>query len=140
MWSLCLYMFLFKKKVCLYIFKWNFLSNTTSFNNKTMKQRWKFEGIEKCDVMVYTKIFLKFPDMFWPSGPEMEFFIYAHERRGYYTFWQVCYKFSFIAASWCISLYFVCILSLFCFSHLWIEDVHISISLASNRHWICSFI
>ncbi|KAK7334648.1 hypothetical protein VNO80_26409 [Phaseolus coccineus] len=50
--------------------------------------RWKLEAIEKCDVMVYTKIFLKFPYKFWPSGPEKEFFIYAHERRGYYTFWQ----------------------------------------------------
>ncbi|RDY04287.1 Polyamine oxidase 1, partial [Mucuna pruriens] len=51
-------------------------------------RRWKLEAIEKCDVMVYTKIFLKFPHKFWPSGPEKEFFIYAHERRGYYTFWQ----------------------------------------------------
>ncbi|XWS32512.1 hypothetical protein CRYUN_Cryun23aG0164400 [Craigia yunnanensis] len=50
--------------------------------------RWKMEAIEKCDVMVYTKIFLKFPYKFWPCGPEKEFFIYAHERRGYYTFWQ----------------------------------------------------
>ncbi|KAK9700295.1 hypothetical protein RND81_08G230100 [Saponaria officinalis] len=50
--------------------------------------RWKTEAIDKCDVMVYTKIFLKFPYMFWPSGQEKEFFIYAHERRGYYTFWQ----------------------------------------------------
>lgn len=50
--------------------------------------RWKTEAIEKCDVMVYTKIFLKFPYRFWPSGPEKEFFIFAHERRGYYTFWQ----------------------------------------------------
>uniref|UniRef100_A0A803LC14 Amine oxidase domain-containing protein n=1 Tax=Chenopodium quinoa TaxID=63459 RepID=A0A803LC14_CHEQI len=50
--------------------------------------RWKTEAIEKCDVMVYTKIFLKFPSKFWPSGVEKEFFIYAHERRGYYTFWQ----------------------------------------------------
>ncbi|KAL9231246.1 hypothetical protein vseg_006497 [Gypsophila vaccaria] len=49
---------------------------------------WKTEAIDKCDVMVYTKIFLKFPYMFWPSGQEREFFIYAHERRGYYTFWQ----------------------------------------------------
>ena len=38
--------------------------------------------------MVYTKIFLKFPHKFWPCGPGKEFFIYAHERRGYYTFWQ----------------------------------------------------
>ncbi|XVF79652.1 hypothetical protein PTKIN_Ptkin15bG0006100 [Pterospermum kingtungense] len=50
--------------------------------------RWKTEAIKKCDVMVYTKIFLKFPYKFWPSGPGKEFFIYAHERRGYYTFWQ----------------------------------------------------
>ncbi|KAJ8747044.1 hypothetical protein K2173_011310 [Erythroxylum novogranatense] len=50
--------------------------------------KWKTEAIQKCDVMVYTKIFLKFPHKFWPCGPEKEFFIYAHERRGYYTFWQ----------------------------------------------------
>lgn len=56
--------------------------------NKILKQRWKLEAFKKCDVMVYTKIFLKFPYKFWPSGPEKEFFIYAHERRGYYTFWQ----------------------------------------------------
>lgn len=42
--------------------------------------------------MVYTKVFLKFPRKFWPCGPEKEFFIYAHERRGYYTFWQVNFK------------------------------------------------
>ncbi|XP_044490584.1 polyamine oxidase 1 isoform X2 [Mangifera indica] len=53
-----------------------------------LNKRWKMEAIEKCDVMVYTKIFLKFPYKFWPCGPEKEFFIYAHERRGYYTFWQ----------------------------------------------------
>ncbi|KAK4540642.1 hypothetical protein RGQ29_031826 [Quercus rubra] len=39
-------------------------------------------------LMVYTKIFLKFPHKFWPCGPGKEFFMYAHERRGYYTFWQ----------------------------------------------------
>ncbi|KAF7824581.1 polyamine oxidase 1-like [Senna tora] len=50
--------------------------------------RWKSEAIEKLDLIVYTKIFLKFPYKFWPSGPEKEFFIYAHDRRGYYTFWQ----------------------------------------------------
>ncbi|GMN53638.1 hypothetical protein TIFTF001_022766 [Ficus carica] len=50
--------------------------------------RWKTEAIHQCDVMVYTKIFLKFPYKFWPCGPGKEFFIYAHERRGYYTFWQ----------------------------------------------------
>ncbi|GAB4828060.1 polyamine oxidase1, flavin-containing amine oxidoreductase [Ancistrocladus abbreviatus] len=50
--------------------------------------RWKIEAIKKCDVIVYTKIFLKFPYKFWPCGPGKEFFIYAHDRRGYYTFWQ----------------------------------------------------
>ncbi|XP_073307272.1 polyamine oxidase 1 [Primulina huaijiensis] len=50
--------------------------------------RWKTEAIASCEIMVYTKVFLKFPSKFWPSGPGKEFFIYAHERRGYYTFWQ----------------------------------------------------
>lgn len=70
-----------------------------SMMNKIMKQRWKLEAIEKCDVMVYTKIFLKFPYRFWPCGPEKEFFMYAHEQRGYYTFWQVCLKFSLMVVS-----------------------------------------
>ncbi|XP_059651025.1 polyamine oxidase 1-like [Cornus florida] len=61
-------------------------SNLISF--RPPLPRWKMEAIEKCDVMVYTKIFLKFPYKFWPCGPEKEFFIYADERRGYYTFWQ----------------------------------------------------
>ncbi|XP_052211585.1 polyamine oxidase 1-like [Diospyros lotus] len=60
----------------------NLISVTPPFPN------WKLEAIEKCDVMVYTKIFLRFPYKFWPCGAEKEFFIYAHERRGYYTFWQ----------------------------------------------------
>nr|POF25406.1 polyamine oxidase 1 [Quercus suber] len=51
-------------------------------------QRWKMEAIQTCEVMVYTKIFLKFPHKFWPCGPGKEFFMYAHEMRGYYTFWQ----------------------------------------------------
>ncbi|GER27708.1 polyamine oxidase [Striga asiatica] len=50
--------------------------------------RWKTEAISNCEIMVYTKVFLKFPRKFWPCGPGKEFFIYAHERRGYYTFWQ----------------------------------------------------
>ncbi|XP_047313974.1 polyamine oxidase 1 [Impatiens glandulifera] len=50
--------------------------------------RWKMDAIEKCDVIVYTKIFLKFPYKFWPCGDNKEFFLYADERRGYYTFWQ----------------------------------------------------
>ncbi|KAJ4970654.1 hypothetical protein NE237_003753 [Protea cynaroides] len=50
--------------------------------------KWKMEAIMTLDVIVYTKIFLKFPSKFWACGPGTEFFIYAHERRGYYTFWQ----------------------------------------------------
>nr|KYP67952.1 Polyamine oxidase 1 [Cajanus cajan] len=56
--------------------------------NSINAQIWKLKAIQKCDVMVYTKIFLKFPYKFWPIGPGKEFFIYAHEQRGYYTFWQ----------------------------------------------------
>ncbi|CAN8256436.1 unnamed protein product [Cochlearia groenlandica] len=61
-------------------------SNLVSFQPPL--PRWKTEAIQKCDVMVYTKIFLKFPHCFWPCGPGQEFFIYAHEQRGYFTFWQ----------------------------------------------------
>lgn len=68
-----------------------------------MRQRWKTETIASCDIMVYTKVFLKFPSKFWPCGPGKEFFIYAHERRGYYTFWQVNYYYYYY--------YFVCIIS-----------------------------
>ncbi|XP_047150549.1 polyamine oxidase 1-like, partial [Vigna umbellata] len=55
---------------------------------KPLLPGWKLEAIQKCEIMVYTKIFLKFPYQFWPTGPGKEFFIYAHDRRGYYTFWQ----------------------------------------------------
>ncbi|KAL2478432.1 Polyamine oxidase 1 [Forsythia ovata] len=61
-------------------------SDLISFNPPLPK--WKTEAINNCDIMVYTKVFLKFPRKFWPCGPEKEFFIYANERRGYYTFWQ----------------------------------------------------
>ncbi|XP_051146348.1 polyamine oxidase 1-like isoform X2 [Andrographis paniculata] len=49
---------------------------------------WKTKAMIKCEIMVYTKVFLKFPNKFWPCGPGKEFFIFAHETRGYYTFWQ----------------------------------------------------
>ncbi|KAK4424954.1 Polyamine oxidase 1 [Sesamum alatum] len=61
-------------------------SNLISFSPPL--PRWKTEAISNIDIMVYTKIFLKFPHKFWPCGPDKEFFIYAHQRRGYYTFWQ----------------------------------------------------
>ncbi|KAF8390403.1 hypothetical protein HHK36_024929 [Tetracentron sinense] len=49
---------------------------------------WKVLAIYQFDMGVYTKIFLKFPYKFWPSGNGTEFFLYAHEKRGYYTIWQ----------------------------------------------------
>ncbi|RVX10503.1 Polyamine oxidase [Vitis vinifera] len=49
---------------------------------------WKILAMYQFDMAVYTKIFLKFPDKFWPSGNGTEFFFYAHEKRGYYTIWQ----------------------------------------------------
>ncbi|XP_011008902.1 PREDICTED: polyamine oxidase-like isoform X2 [Populus euphratica] len=53
-----------------------------------LKQQWKTQAIYEFDMAVYTKIFLRFPYKFWPSGPETEFFLYAHEKRGYYPIWQ----------------------------------------------------
>ncbi|KAK6922177.1 Amine oxidase [Dillenia turbinata] len=50
--------------------------------------KWKILAMYQFDMAVYTKIFLKFPSKFWPSGNGTEFFIYAHENRGYYTIWQ----------------------------------------------------
>ncbi|KAK4372144.1 hypothetical protein RND71_007528 [Anisodus tanguticus] len=40
-------------------------------------------GVLQSDLISFTP-----PLPFWPCEPEKEFFIYAHERRGYYTFWQ----------------------------------------------------
>eukprot|EP01018_Ginkgo_biloba_P022621 Gb_35099 [translate_table: standard] len=50
--------------------------------------QWKILSIFKWDMVIYTKIFMKFPFKFWPTGLGTEFFIYAHEKRGYYNFWQ----------------------------------------------------
>ncbi|XP_042498769.1 polyamine oxidase 6-like [Macadamia integrifolia] len=49
---------------------------------------WKIMAMYQFDMSIYTKIFLKFPYKFWPTGNGTEFFLYAHERRGYYTIWQ----------------------------------------------------
>ncbi|XP_077220858.1 polyamine oxidase 1-like isoform X1 [Tasmannia lanceolata] len=49
---------------------------------------WKILAMYQFDMGVYTKIFLKFPYKFWPSGNGTEFFLYVHEKRGYYTIWQ----------------------------------------------------
>lgn len=49
---------------------------------------WKLLSIYRWDMVIYCKIFMKFPSKFWPTGPGTEFFIYAHEQRGYYNFWQ----------------------------------------------------
>ncbi|KAH9299336.1 hypothetical protein KI387_031018, partial [Taxus chinensis] len=50
--------------------------------------RWKMDSFQNCEFRIYTKIFLKFPYKFWPSESGTEFFLYADEKRGYYTFWQ----------------------------------------------------
>ncbi|KAI3873411.1 hypothetical protein MKW98_008063 [Papaver atlanticum] len=49
---------------------------------------WKLLAIYQFNMAIYTKIFLKFPCRFWPTGNGTEFFVYVHERRGYYTVWQ----------------------------------------------------
>ncbi|PIA40518.1 hypothetical protein AQUCO_02500315v1 [Aquilegia coerulea] len=49
---------------------------------------WKVLALYQFDMAIYTKIFLKFPSRFWPTGNGTQFFLYAHERRGYYTYWQ----------------------------------------------------
>ncbi|ESR59050.1 polyamine oxidase 1 [Citrus sinensis] len=49
---------------------------------------WKKLAINNFNMAIYTKIFMKFPYKFWPTGPGTEFFIYAHERRGYFPIWQ----------------------------------------------------
>lgn len=49
---------------------------------------WKILAIYEFDMAIYTKIFLKFPYSFWPTGNGTQFFLYASERRGYYSVWQ----------------------------------------------------
>lgn len=49
---------------------------------------WKILAVYQFDMAVYTKIFVKFPYKFWPTGNGTEFFVYAHEKRGYYPIWQ----------------------------------------------------
>ncbi|GAB2240751.1 hypothetical protein Droror1_Dr00021269 [Drosera rotundifolia] len=49
---------------------------------------WKKQAITEFSMGTFTKIFLQFPHRFWPTGPGTEFFLYAHERRGYYPIWQ----------------------------------------------------
>ncbi|KAG0456792.1 hypothetical protein HPP92_024580 [Vanilla planifolia] len=53
-----------------------------------MLPQWKIVAIYEFDMAIYTKIFLKFPSSFWPTGNGTQFFLYASERRGYYTIWQ----------------------------------------------------
>ncbi|EEF52018.1 polyamine oxidase 1 [Ricinus communis] len=49
---------------------------------------WKRIAISDFSMTIYTKIFMKFPYKFWPTGPGTEFFLYSHVRRGYYPAWQ----------------------------------------------------
>ena len=46
---------------------------------------WKQDAIFKLNMVIYTKIFLKFDRMFWDDE---EYILYASHRRGYYTMWQ----------------------------------------------------
>ncbi|RVX10451.1 Polyamine oxidase [Vitis vinifera] len=50
--------------------------------------QWKILAMDQFNMAIYTKIFLKFPYKFWPSGNGSEFFLYAHKKRGYYPVWQ----------------------------------------------------
>ncbi|KAJ4978426.1 hypothetical protein NE237_009206 [Protea cynaroides] len=49
---------------------------------------WKTLAIYEFSMTVFGKIFLKFPYKFWPTGPGTQYFLYAHERRGYYPIWK----------------------------------------------------
>ncbi|CAL1367669.1 unnamed protein product [Linum trigynum] len=49
---------------------------------------WKRLAIADFSMAVYSKIFLKFPYKFWPTGPGTEFSLYTHTQRGYYPVWQ----------------------------------------------------
>ncbi|KRY05901.1 Polyamine oxidase, partial [Trichinella patagoniensis] len=49
---------------------------------------WKILAIYEFDMAIYTKIFIKFPSSFWPTGNGTQFFLYASDRRGYYAVWQ----------------------------------------------------
>lgn len=46
---------------------------------------WKMEAIFKLNMVIYTKIFLKFPNKFWDDN---EYIFYASRRRGYYPVMQ----------------------------------------------------
>ncbi|KAM7274277.1 hypothetical protein ACFE04_028941 [Oxalis oulophora] len=61
-------------------------SNLIQF--KPALPQWKTLAINAFDMAIYTKIFMKFPRRFWPTGKGTEFFLYAHETRGYYPIWQ----------------------------------------------------
>ncbi|KAJ4978599.1 hypothetical protein NE237_009379 [Protea cynaroides] len=49
---------------------------------------WKILALYEFDMTRFGKIFLKFPYKFWPTGPGTQYFLYAHERRGYYLIWK----------------------------------------------------
>lgn len=46
---------------------------------------WKLEAIFKLNMVIYTKIFVKFPLKFWDDE---EYILYASKRRGYYSMMQ----------------------------------------------------
>ncbi|KAK1292564.1 Polyamine oxidase [Acorus calamus] len=74
-----------------YHLAWQFLA--TDHGNITdqrlkLNKKWKILAIYQFDMAVYTKIFVKFPYAFWPTGNGTQFFLYASEQRGYYPIWQ----------------------------------------------------
>ncbi|CAN1179781.1 Polyamine oxidase 1 [Linum perenne] len=69
-----------------------FLSSLTNDPRIRLNKMWKRIAIADFSMTVYTKIFLKFPYKFWPTGPGTEFFLYTHIQRGYYPIWQVHFE------------------------------------------------
>ncbi|CAI0545780.1 unnamed protein product [Linum tenue] len=61
-------------------------SNLISF--KPEFPMWKRVAISDFSMATYTKIFIKFPHKFWPTGPGTEVFFYAHQHHGYYPIWK----------------------------------------------------
>ncbi|KXJ17565.1 polyamine oxidase 1 [Exaiptasia diaphana] len=58
-------------------------SNSVNFSPSLPS--WKMEQIFKLNMVIYTKIFIKFPFKFWDDN---EYIYYASKRRGYFPIWQ----------------------------------------------------
>ncbi|XP_074315768.1 polyamine oxidase 1-like isoform X1 [Silene latifolia] len=78
---------IYEAKVCIVSVSLGVLQNNLIKFNPELPG-WKRRAICEFSIASFTKIFLKFPYAFWPTGPGTEFFLYAHERRGYYPIWK----------------------------------------------------